>query len=437
MFKKVKDILKKKNPQSVEEKPKGKKPTSKTEEVSASPKEKTPMKKAVSSAPSKSDLVQEKAETKRSASDASEKKPAVKPEKQPTSTLKAEESKEQKAEAAPAPSSEVKTPEKRESAKPEKQTTSTLKAEESKEQKTKAAPAPSSEMKTPEKRESVSGKAEEAEPQTDSTSEKKIALQKDQKSEAASDSAPSQKIPEETSTTDSHPADTQVSKTASKPAEPKRESITLQGLFAFKLSMTSLYDEQGRRVPVTALKYKPWVVSQIKTKEKEGYSAAQVACWPQKNNRSPRAQIKHLTPAGFKEGARYIREIRQELPENIKVGQELSIESLKKGDRVQVSSRSKGRGYAGVVKRWGFRGGPASHGSKIHRKTGSIGQCTEPSRVVPGRKMPGQYGFETITLNSVPVVDVLPQEGVIFVKGPVSGARNTLVSLKKVREAHA
>lgn len=218
---------------------------------------------------------------------------------------------------------------------------------------------------------------------------------------------------------------------------PERESIKLQGLFAFKMAMTSLYDEQGRRVPVTALKYEPWIVSQIKTKEKEGYSAAQLACRPQKNNRSTRPLIKHLTPAGFKEGARFIREIRQELPEEINVGQQLSIESLKKGDRVRISSRSKGRGFSGVVKRWGFRGGSASHGSKTHRTPGSIGQCAEPARVMPGRKMPGQYGFKTVTLNSVPVVDVLPKEGMIFVKGPVSGARNTLVSLKKVETAHA
>ena len=117
------------------------------------------------------------------------------------------------------------------------------------------------------------------------------------------------------------------------------------------------------------------------------------------------------------------------------MGQQLSIESLKKGDWVQISSRSKGRGFSGVVKRWGFRGGPASHGSKTHRTTGSIGQCAEPARVMPGRKMPGQYGFKTVTLNSVPVVDVLPKEGMIFIKGPVSGARNTLVSLKKVEVA--
>ena len=215
------------------------------------------------------------------------------------------------------------------------------------------------------------------------------------------------------------------------------ESVELQGLFAFKMSMTTFYDEKGTCIPVTALQYKPWIVSQIKTKEKEGYGSVQLACHPQKNNRCSRAQIKHLAPAGFKEGARYVREIRQELTEDIQVGKLVSITGLKKGDRVKISSRSKGRGFSGVVKRWGFHGGRASHGSKTHRSGGAIGQHTEPARVMPGRKMAGRYGFQKTTLHSVPVVDVLPDEGLIFVKGPVPGARNTLVSLEKMERSHA
>ena len=157
----------------------------------------------------------------------------------------------------------------------------------------------------------------------------------------------------------------EVSKTESM-QEPKQKEldIKLQGLFAFKVAMTSLYDEKGIVVPVTVLDYQPWKVSQIKTKEKEGYSSVQLACSPQKNKRCSKALITHLKPAGFKEGARYIKEIRQEIPEGIKVGQELSIESLKKGDRVKLTSRSKGRGFTGVMKRFGFSGGRASHGAK-------------------------------------------------------------------------
>ena len=393
MFKKIKTLLKKKTSQPTEEKPTKEKSAQKVEEVSASPKTATP--------PATSESAESQGETKnqRSVSGTSEKDVSVKPEDRAASSSKSEESKEQKI---------VGSQDKLPAAKPiEESATTPSKSEES--EKTKS----------------------------DTKKEIEGTVSQPKKAPAVTSTSVSSEKPsvETSSADDSKQEKTEVSQASVKPEEPGRETIKLQGLFAFKMSMTSLYDEQGRVVPVTALKYKPWVVSQIKTKEKEGYSAVQLACMPQKNNRSTRAQIKHLAPAGFKEGARYIREIRQELPEDIKVGLELSIESLKKGDRVRISSRSKGRGFTGVVKRWGFSGGPASHGSKIHRKTGSIGQCTEPSRVMAGRKMPGQYGFETITLNSVPVVDVLPKEGVVFVKGPVSGARNTLVSLRKAEAA--
>ena len=220
-------------------------------------------------------------------------------------------------------------------------------------------------------------------------------------------------------------------------SEKKDESIQLAGLFAFKMEMAAFYDEKGSRIPVTALKYEPWKISQIKTKEKEGYSAIQLACFPQKNKRCSRALVKHLSPAGFKEGARYVKEIRQTLPEGIKVGQTVSIESLKKGDLVKLSSRSKGRGFAGVMKKWNFAGGKASHGSKSHRRIGSIGQHTEPARVMPGRKMPGRYGFKQVSRRSIQIFDVLPEEGMIFVKGSVPGARNTLVRLQKMESLNA
>ena len=219
--------------------------------------------------------------------------------------------------------------------------------------------------------------------------------------------------------------------------EPSRPQIKMNGLFAFKLEMTSFYNEEGKAVPVTALHYEPWRVSQIKTREKEGYSSVQLACHPQKNNRCSKPLVGHLTPAGFKEGARYVKELCEKAPENAQVGHELSIESLKKGDLVRLSSQSKGRGFAGVIKRWGFHGGKASHGSKSHRRPGAIGQHTEPSRVFPGRKMPGHYGFQKVTLKKVEVVDILPEENLIFVKGPVPGSRNTLVTLRKEESLNA
>ena len=209
------------------------------------------------------------------------------------------------------------------------------------------------------------------------------------------------------------------------------EQIKLSGLYAFKLGMSSIYDEKGQFTPVTLLQMKPCFVSQIKTQKKEGYSSVQVACKPQKNNRVSKPLVAHLSAAGFKEGAAHVKEIRQSSTENIKVGQEVSINSLEKGDMVKLTGVSKGHGFAGVVKRWGFKGGPASHGAKTHRTTGSIGNRTEPARVMPGKKMPGHYGVEQVSIRNVKVVDVVPDEKLILVKGPVPGARNSLVYLHK------
>ena len=211
-----------------------------------------------------------------------------------------------------------------------------------------------------------------------------------------------------------------------------KEPIKLNGLYAFKMSMTRFYNEKGESLPVTALKYESSFVSQIKTKEKDSYSAVQIAFKAQKNKRCTRPIIQHLKKAGFKEGARFIKEIKQDIIDNVQIGDELSIQSLEKGDLVKISSVSKGKGFTGVVKRWNFVGGRASHGSKAHRRTGSIGQGTQPGRVFPGRKMPGRHGFQKVSRLKVPVVEVLPDEGIIFVKGAVPGARNTLVSLQKV-----
>lgn len=212
-------------------------------------------------------------------------------------------------------------------------------------------------------------------------------------------------------------------------ASVKKEEVKLSGLYAFKIAMSSIYDEKGRFVPVTFLEMKPWVVSQVKKKKKEGYNSVQVACMPRKTSRSSKALKGHLSSAGFAESARYIREIRQDVVDNIKEGQSVSIHSIQKGDKVKVQSVSKGHGFAGVVKRWGFKGGPASHGAKTHRTSGSIGNRTEPARVMPGKKMAGHYGVEKVSLRSVQVMDVIPDENLIVVKGPVPGARNSLVFL--------
>ena len=205
--------------------------------------------------------------------------------------------------------------------------------------------------------------------------------------------------------------------------------IKLAGLYAFKEGMATVYNELGEAVPVTILRYEPWFVSQIKTEQTDGYTALQVACRPKKAKNATKAEKAHLTGAGFENGAHFVREIRQDIPADAKVGARVSIESLTKGDSIKLTGRSKGRGFQGSVRRWNFAGGPASHGSKFHRRPGSSGNRTWPGRVMPGKKFPGHWGDETITVKNVVVVDVLPQEGVVLVKGPVPGARNSLVKM--------
>ncbi|XGC82502.1 50S ribosomal protein L3 [Bdellovibrio bacteriovorus] len=196
--------------------------------------------------------------------------------------------------------------------------------------------------------------------------------------------------------------------------------------------MATIYNEQGEAIPVTVLRYEPWFVSQIKTNEADGYEAIQVACQPKKAKNSNKAEKGHLEKAGFENGAQFVKELRQAIPEGVAVGAQISIDSLAKGDVVKITSKSKGKGFAGSVKRWNFAGGPASHGSKFHRRPGSSGNRTWPGRVMPGKKFPGHLGAENVTVRNVEIVQVLADENVLMVKGPVPGARNTLVKL--VRE---
>ncbi len=210
------------------------------------------------------------------------------------------------------------------------------------------------------------------------------------------------------------------------------QNLKLNGLFAFKEGMSTIFNEQGEAIPVTVLRYEPWVVSQVKTKEQDGYEALQMACRPKKSKNSNKAEKAHLTKAGFENGAQFVKELRHNLPDGASVGAQISIESLNKGDFVKLTSKSKGHGFAGSVKRWNFAGGPATHGSHFHRRPGSSGNRTWPGRVMPGKKFPGQYGNETVTVRNVEIVEVNPTENVLLVKGPVPGARNTLVKL--VRE---
>lgn len=209
------------------------------------------------------------------------------------------------------------------------------------------------------------------------------------------------------------------------------EGVEMSGLFAFKVGMSAVYNDQGERVPVTVLKYEPMVVSQLKTDENDGYKAVQVAFRPDRASQTNKASQSKLSKVGFENGAKFLKEFRMNDLGALQVGQKISLDSVKKGDTVQITGTSKGHGFAGVVKRWDFGGGPKTHGSGFHRTGGSIGNRTWPGRVMPGRRMPGQFGNDTVTVKNVQVVDVIVEENVILLKGPVPGSRNSLVKLVK------
>jgi large subunit ribosomal protein L3 len=218
--------------------------------------------------------------------------------------------------------------------------------------------------------------------------------------------------------------------TQTKPTADGRQVARIGGLFAFKVGMSAVF-EDGERVPVTVLKYEPMVVSQLKTADKDGYEAVQVAFCPDRASQTNGAIKTHLNKTGFENGAKFMRELRLTI-EGLEVGQKVGIESLKKGDMVKICGASRGRGFQGPVRRWNFNGGPASHGSGFHRKPGSVGNRTWPGRVMPGKRMAGRWGNETVTIRNLKIVDVIPEENVLLIRGSVPGARNSLIQLTKV-----
>ncbi len=214
-------------------------------------------------------------------------------------------------------------------------------------------------------------------------------------------------------------------------AETENTTVKLSGLYAVKVGMSAVYSEKGEYVPVTVLKYEPMVIAQIKTQEKDGYVALQLAARPKRAALSRKSEKGHLKGAGFENGAHVVKELRQDIPDGAVVGSRISIDSLVKGDIVKITATSKGKGFQGSMRRWNFQGGPAAHGSKFHRQPGSSGNRTWPGRVMPGKKFPGHLGDETVTVKNCKIVDVRAEDGVLLVKGPVPGGRNTLVKLVK------
>ena len=202
------------------------------------------------------------------------------------------------------------------------------------------------------------------------------------------------------------------------------------GLLGKKIGMTRLYDENGRAIGVTALEIGPCVVLQVKSIEKDGYSAIQLGFGSKRENRTNKPAVGHAKAAGQEGGFYHIREFHLADSSQYEVGQLLSIDDLFKiGDLIDISGTSKGKGFQGAIKRHNFRSGPSGHGSKHHRAPGSIGCSAWPSKVVKGKKMPGQMGNVKVTKKNFIIIDIRSEDNVMVVKGSVPGSKQGLVQL--------
>lgn len=204
-------------------------------------------------------------------------------------------------------------------------------------------------------------------------------------------------------------------------------------LLGKKLGMTQVFDEAGDVVPVTVVRAGPCVVVQKKTLETDGYAAIQLGFEELPERKAGRAYKGHFTKRKLKP-FRYLREFRVKPLSDAspyEEGQVVTVESFKTGDRVKVTGTSKGKGFQGVIKRHGKAGGPASHGSRFHRTTGSIGQRTSPGEVFKNMKLPGHLGDERVTVKNIEVVQVRTEDNLLLLRGAVPGANNNLLIIGK------
>ena len=201
------------------------------------------------------------------------------------------------------------------------------------------------------------------------------------------------------------------------------------GLFAKKLGMTQIFDESGTILPVTILKTGVCQVSQIKTTTTDGYNAVQVAYGEEKLekiNKPTRGHLKKVGDIGFKS----FGEFRVSEPENFKLGQIIKADTFAIGQKVRVTGKSIGKGFAGNQKRHNFSRGPMTHGSKNHRLPGSVGAGSTPGRVYPGKKMAGQLGGGMVTLKNTEILYLNSEDNILVVKGSVPGKKNTVLKIQ-------
>jgi large subunit ribosomal protein L3 len=208
-----------------------------------------------------------------------------------------------------------------------------------------------------------------------------------------------------------------------------------KGLVGRKIGMTQIFTEEGHRIPVTVVEAGPCVVLQKKSADKDGYEAVQVGFCQVDATKASRPVVGHAKSAG-KGVFRHLKELRFDDCNSYAVGDLITADIFSPGDVIDVTGTSIGKGFQGVIKRWGFKGGRSSHGSTFHRAPGSIGCSATPSRVFKNKKMPGQLGNEAVTIQKLTVVRVDAADNLILVKGAIPGARNGIVVLKDSVKVH-
>jgi len=203
----------------------------------------------------------------------------------------------------------------------------------------------------------------------------------------------------------------------------------VKGILGKKIGMTRVFRDNGKSVPVSVLEVGPCYIIQIKRVDKEGYNAIQIGFQSKKDKRINKPLSGHLKAAG-KGGFYLLREIKVDDIDEFELGQEINSEIFNVGDLVTVRGTSKGRGFSGVVKRWGFSGGGKTHGCRSHRVPGSLGASATPSRVMKGKKLPGRMGNEKVTVKNLKVVDVVKEKNLLLLKGAVPGSKGSFLEVK-------
>ena len=210
----------------------------------------------------------------------------------------------------------------------------------------------------------------------------------------------------------------------------------MKGLIGKKIGMTQVYGKVGNVIPVTAILAGPCTVVALRTQERDGYSAVQLGFLTKKLTNVPKAVRGHVNAAGFTAAAPAIlREIRTPSDPEHKVGDQLSVDIFEPGQFLDVTGTSKGQGFQGVIKRYRFGGGRASHGGDWERRGGSIGMCISPGKVYKGRKMPGHMGNRRITTHNLEIIEIHPEDNIILVKGAVPGANGNFVIIRDPKKA--